>query len=217
MARQGGESQSRIAGEFRIREAEELQRLTMIPATLVEEIQRCVRTGSYDQSDLSEHFMEDLEDWGVSDEAALEAALQTAWTAFAAEQLTWPETTDCDRLDRAFAAMSGLGVLALQDAGYTQSDGYGDCCEALGEHPHPDRVLGYCFYHGQDTERAVDGGGLYLAFGPMDPKNEKAKGPVVGAIVRDALQQAGFDVTWNGSFDQRIHVPKVVWQRRTTR
>jgi hypothetical protein len=35
------------------------------------------------------------------------------WAALEAEQLTWPEETDCDRLDRAFAALQRSGVAVV--------------------------------------------------------------------------------------------------------
>ena len=47
------------------------------------------------------------------------------------------------------------------------SDGLSDISEYLAENGR-DGILGYCFYHGQDLERAIAGGGLMLAFGDLE-------------------------------------------------
>jgi hypothetical protein len=48
----------------------------------------------------------------------------------------------------------------------------------------------------------------------MDPKKESTEGPRIGALVAEELKQVGFNVRWNGTFDQRIFVPEVEWKRR---
>lgn len=120
----------------------------------------------------------------------------------------WPDVTDCDRLDAVFSALSSKGIVTLQNAGYTQSDGHSDVAEAYHDHPHKDRLIGYCFYHGQDLERAVVGEGLYLAFGPMDASREASEGPSIGALIAEELRRGGLEVVWDGTFDQRIFVPR---------
>jgi len=102
----------------------------------------------------------------------------------------------------------------LQNAGYTQSDGFDDFREAYCNLSDGADIIGYCFYHGQDLERAVAGGGLYLAFGPVNASDEQTKGPEVGRIIVEELRRAGFDVAWDGTFDQRIFVPRFDWKQR---
>ena len=59
---------------------------------------------------------------------------------------TWPAVTDCDRLDQAFAALNARGIIALQNAGYTQSDGYGDISQSYDERTSTDMlVAGYTY------------------------------------------------------------------------
>src|SRR5262245_62163301 len=125
-----------------------------------------------------------------------------------------PTETGPDRLDSVFASLNGRWIIALQNAGYTQSDGYDDVRQSYHERSDRDRVIGYCFYHGQDLERAVHGEGLYLAFGPMDAKKEKTEGPRIGAMIVEELTRAGFAVRWDGTFDQRISIPAIDWKRR---
>ncbi len=112
-----------------------------------------------------------------------------------------------------FANLNNCGVVALQNAGYTQSDGISDCAEVYQAAPDQDAILGYCFYQGQDLERAVHGRGLHLAFGPIDPADNDTKGLEVGRIVCEELQKAGFTTEWDGTIKTRIFVPMITWQR----
>lgn len=54
------------------------------------------------------------------------------------------------------------GVSAPEHRGCTQSDGYEDVRAAWEDATRKSGIIGHCFDHGQDLERAVEGGGLYL-------------------------------------------------------
>ena len=181
---------------------------------VVSEIDLFVRGGFEDRDRIIEIVTEEMYEPGELNAEEVEAAVDAATAAHERQKASWPPVTDCDKLDSVFASLSSKGVIALQYAGYTQSDGYEDIAEAYHVHPNRDSIIGYCFYHGQDLARAVDGGGLYLAFGPMDPKKESTEGPRIGALVAEELKQVGFNVRWNGTFDQRIFVPEVEWKRK---
>jgi hypothetical protein len=181
---------------------------------VLEEISVVVRTGVHDNGRLMAIFREEMYAPGEFDESSVAAAIEAARKEWEQEKEQWPEVTDCDRLDEAFEAINTRGIIAIQNAGYTQSDGYHDFREAYARHPKKSEVLGYCFYHGQDLERAVRGGGLYLAFGPTDPTDEQARGLLVGNVVRDELTRVGLAIEWDGTFATRMHLPDYVWQRR---
>jgi hypothetical protein len=76
----------------------------------------------------------------------LRAAVESELAVKATAEKTWPRVTDCDRLDAVFAELDRGGTIALQNAGYTMSDGYSDVGERLAECDR-DQVKGYCFYH----------------------------------------------------------------------
>ncbi len=185
-----------------------------LPQDVLSEIDVFVRGGFEDREGILEILLEERYEPGELDADAVEAAVEQAIAVHEAQKKHWPATTDCDRLDAVFSALSSKGIVALQNAGYTQSDGYSDVVEAYHRHPHKDRLIGYCFYHGQDLERAVAGDGLYLAFGPMDPSQEATEGPRIGALIAEALRRGGLEVAWDGTFDQRIFVPAIDWKRR---
>jgi len=180
----------------------------------VEQITRRVRAGFDRRDRIVEILCHEVYPTGTLSEDDVSDAIDVAIRDLIAEATTWPAVTDCDRLDSAFAAINRRDVIALQNAGYTQSDGYGDFRAALAEYPDALRIVGYCFYQGQDLERAVRGDGLYLAFGPRDAKLEATVGIDVGRIIVDEVQRVGLAVEWNGTFKQRILLPRLTWQRR---
>jgi hypothetical protein len=179
-----------------------------------EEMTTLVRAGFYNKKRLMEILCEEMYAPGELNPTDVSAAIDEELAKYEAEKKTWPAVTDCDRLDAAFAAMNRRGIIALQNAGYTQTDGYEDFRHALENHPRRSTVIGYCFYHGQDLERAIHGEGLFFAFGPVDPSDEEVKGPTIGKVVREELEHAGLKVEWDGTFATRLSVPCLVWQRR---
>ena len=187
--------------------------MPLSPETL-REIDGLVRGGFDDRARIIELLCKEMYAPGELDEAEVVAAVDAAFASLARDKASWPAVTDCDRLDQAFAALNARGIIALQNAGYTQSDGYGDISQSYDERTDRDNVIGYCFYHGQDLERAVHGEGLYLAFGPIDAKNETTEGPRIGAMFVEQLECAGFTVQWDGTFARRIYIPALDWKRR---
>ncbi|HEY4371813.1 MAG TPA: hypothetical protein VGN52_07800 [Burkholderiales bacterium] len=163
------------------------------------------------QEMLDDLLEEEAEEGMQADEDTLRDYISEEFERKADAEADWPEVTDCDRLDAVFAAMEDEGICALQNAGNTLSDGLSDVAQALHERG-PEHYYGYCFYHGQDLERAIDGNGLTLAFGDLD--DNPVKMVRVGEAVVAALQAAGFETVWDGTADKRIDIPKIDWKRR---
>jgi hypothetical protein len=143
------------------------------------------------------------------------AATSLADAAIAAhlvDQAGWPETTDCDRLDAAFATLGTAGIVARQ---------HFSCCGTCGAteiHDEMDQVAkdgtdvrGYTFFHVQDTEHAVEGESLFLSYGSADQDKDAAV--AVGNEIVAALREHGLEPDWNGRHANRIGLP-LVWQRR---
>jgi hypothetical protein len=186
------------------------------PDTL-RKIEGFVRAGFEERDRIIEIICQESYAPGEIDEAEVTVAADAAFASLARDRTTWPATTDCDRLDGVFAALNTRGIIALHNAGLTQSDGYHEVVEIYAERSDRNTIIGYCFYHGQDLEGAVQGQDLYLAFGPMDAQKEQTEGPRIGAMIADELTRAGFAVTWNGTFAERIFVPSIDWKRRRSR
>jgi hypothetical protein len=177
-------------------------------------IRTTVRGGFDDRERIIEIFCDELYQPGELNPVDVGAAVDIAMAVHEAEKTTWPEITDCDRLDKVFHQLSREHIIALQDAGYTQTAGCAYFQDVLDQHPDPASVAGYCFFHRQDLEGAIRGNGLHLAFGPATPEQEDAAGVTIGRIIAWKLNQAGFQVVWDGTFERRIYLPNFNWQRR---
>lgn len=121
---------------------------------------------------------------------------------------SWPAQTDNDRLTRAFEELTENGIIALENAGYTISDGWDDFRELADEN-----TRGGCFYHGQDLERALEGLPLSIAFGATSGGDDSDV--AVAREVVQVLEKHGFKPVWDGNPKERISLP-LKWQRRNT-
>ncbi|MCR9231503.1 MAG: hypothetical protein NXI29_10875 [bacterium] len=173
-----------------------------------------VRSGFYDYSDLFRTLCLEVFPDEEMDIKLVKQACDQRIQSWQREQKNWPAVTDCDRLDKAFEKLEEQGIISIQFAGNTQSDGYEIFEDTLHIHDHPASVIGYCFFHKQDLERVMDGKDLILSFGPVNPEDEKSRGPEIGKIIQQELEQAGLKVKWDGTFNERIRVTDMVWQKR---
>ena len=163
-----------------------------------ETVRSWVWSGFYDMDDIAEMLHDIVEEDG--DEERGLACAETEFLRKRAAEASWESQTDCDRLDAAFEALFERGVLALQNAGDTMSDGLDDVSEELGRQD-VGAFWGYCFYHGQDVERAIASGELWIAFGDSSP-DDLRKGEA-GAAVLAALRASGLEAQWDGDPEQR--------------
>lgn len=184
---------------------------------ILKSLQQWVWSGFYSIREVNRMVDDILEK--EADAVKLDAAVTLEFEKKAEAEMSWPIETDCDRLNQVFARLNELGVIALQNAGYTMSDGFTELAEAEYEreqssHP-PGHWQGFCFYHGQDLERAVNGEGLRLAFGSMT--GDEAKNIQIGNLIKSIVQEHGFSVEWNGLSTARLNLFPLNWQRRLAR
>jgi hypothetical protein len=173
-----------------------------------------VAAGFSDPDDIPEHAVEMLSD--EQDEDALwPHALRLTREAVEAhrrEQATWPAVTDCDRLNAAFVELERAGIVARQNFTCCQTCGH---CE-IGDEIATARkagveVRGYTFYHMQDTESAVEGDGLYLAYGAVEAGDDAVV--AVGREIVKVLRRHKLKTKWNGRSNERVFV-FLDWKRR---
>ncbi len=128
------------------------------------------------------------------------------------EAASWPKVTDCDRLDAAFAALQASGIVARQNFTCCTSCGAAEIgAEIEAEKKKGLAVRGYTFFHMQDTEAAVAGRGVCLAYGAVE-EGEQATLGIAREIVR-ALETQALEPTWDGTSYQKVCV-ELDWKRR---
>lgn len=177
-------------------------------------VRRDVASGFYDRAQILQNaedaFEGELDVDVLRKEAAV--AVDHALAEYLADQSSWPAMTDCDRLDAAFADLEAEGIVARQNftcCGTCGAAEIWDEAKVLMEMGQP--VAGYAFYHMQDTERAVEGDGVYLNYGAADGSDEAAV--AVGHRIVRQLENHGLTTEWNGSVTQRIAL-SLDWKRR---
>jgi len=127
-------------------------------------------------------------------------------------QRQWPDVTDCDRLDRAFAALDRGGIVARQNFVCCQNCGHAEIGdEVYAAEKSGTNVIGYTFFHSQCTDGAVETGDLYLYYGSL--QRDEPASVRIGRAIADALERQGLVVEWNGRLDAAILV-KLNWRRR---
>lgn len=178
------------------------------------QIERDVAGGFYDEDEILRSAAAGFEE--ILDAKLLrrqaQQYLRDALAHHSAEQRTWPEHTDCDRLDAAFEALEAEGVIARQNF---------SCCGTCGSSEIWDEVSaaeeagasprGYAFYHMQDTEAATEGGGLYLNYGACG-EGEAAALEIAREIVA-RIEEHGLKTHWDGTWETRIGID-IDWKRR---
>jgi hypothetical protein len=140
--------------------------------------------------------------------AAAMAVTEQAISAHVRDQAEWPDTTDCDRLDAAFAELDQLGILARQHYSCCGTCGSNDIRIEMGQ---VRAARGFTFFHIQDTEHAVGGEFLYLSYGSATA--DRSDAVAIGREVVDTLSRHGLRPSWDGRHVNRIGLP-LTWQRR---
>jgi hypothetical protein len=129
-----------------------------------------------------------------------------------AEQAGWGPTTDCDRLDEAFAALNREGIVARQDFSCCNNCGFTEIWDEVEEAEKQRPVDGYVFYHLQCTEQAIKTGQLLMAYGCIEENPEAFKR--VGNKIVSELRKVGLNASWGGTAAHPIVVECIVWRRR---
>lgn len=124
------------------------------------------------------------------------------------EEATWSEETLNDRLEEAFAELWDSGIVALENAGYSDEEGWEDCREHADTADEPTR--GVVFFHGRDVERAVAGEGLSLTFGVLGDGDPVA----IGREVCTVLAKYDIPTVWSEHAHVRIGIPPFEWCKR---
>lgn len=149
-----------------------------------------------------------------SDLEWLDRQIDLELTKKRAAEATWPARTDFDRLDDVFKVLRSTGILALHYAGNTQSDSRDDASEEwhrLGG--SKSELKGFIFYHGQDVERVIADGELYIGFSTFPEGTVSALELVQQTALE--LKKAGFTVTAPPDVDTRILITGIDWKKRS--
>ena len=178
------------------------------------EIRRLVWSGFYDAPAVREIVLEEIFEPGEIDPDWVEQRIDEEFARKLEVERAWPAVTDCDKLDRAFDELNETGIIALQNAGFTQDEGIEDVTAEY-----------------EDLRIKLKlGGAAYNGFTVMVVLNLQRR--VIGVVVdsvSDVIQleaeqlhpapEFGTHVDTRfisglGTIDQRIELPEIEWRRR---
>ena len=141
-----------------------------------------------------------------------ERLVDEALANHAREAAGWPDVTDCDRLDSAFEALEQVGIVARQNFTCCGTCGTAEIWDEIGvDDAVSGSKRGYTFFHQQDTERGVDGDGIYLNYGAC--AEDEAAAVAIGHEIVEHLETAGLRTDWDGDLGRRLGV-SLDWKRR---
>lgn len=171
------------------------------------EVTQLLRSGFYTLDEAQTTAQEIVEFTGPDLQANILS--QKAYDHVIQEQMKWTGITDCDRLVSAFDDLRTQGVVCCENFSCCGSCGSSEIWDVVDiAQQSGQNVIGYVFYHQQDTERAVEGDGLCFNYGAVSGPSEATAHALV-----TALRTAGLAPEWNGSSSTRVFVP-LNWRRR---
>ena len=174
-----------------------------------------IKSGFESLEDIISNALEMVEDEGWEKEISeewIKNTLTSAYEKHEQKSKAWKRPTDTDKLHAAFDHLCRNKIVALHNAGYTQSDAIFDGQDVwLDLEDEGVKPIGYCYYHGQDLERVIETGELNIGFHGEKEKNDK-EAILIGHQVVEALKNQGFSVSWDESAKKRILIEDFNWQ-----
>lgn len=171
------------------------------------EVTHLLRSGFYTLDEAKTAAQEIVEFTGSDFQSNILA--QKSYDQVMHEQSQWTGVNDCDRLIQAFDDLRAQGVVCCENFSCCGTCGSSEIWEVIDiAQQAGQNVVGYVFYHQQDTEHAVEGDGLYFNYGAVSGPSEATAHALV-----TSLRNAGLSPDWNGSSSTRVFVP-LQWQRR---
>lgn len=184
-----------------------------IKEEIFEQLKKDILFGFEDSSELFESIREMYYDMDSFDEVWLKEKISKMQKKHIAESESWDYPTDFNKLVKVFDQLIGEKIVSLHKAGYTRQDGENDCLEIIEELKIVGiQAKGYCYYHTQDLERAIqENGELYIGFGSFDQNSGLTI--KIGERIVELLIQNDFSVEWAGSIDTRINITSIDWKK----
>jgi len=180
----------------------------------LEQIELDVKFGFENEKQLFDSIRDMFDQEEDFDEDWLRQTISDKFQQHQSESVNWKHPTDFERLAAVFDELIREKIVCLHNAGYTKSDGEGDCLQTIERlSEFGIKSTGFCYYHSQDLGRAIDPEiqNLYLRFDSATRDDREAL-TVANKIV-DKMKKNGFEVAWTGTVHQSIEVKNFNWQK----
>ncbi|HYV93724.1 MAG TPA: hypothetical protein VE978_18255 [Chitinophagales bacterium] len=180
----------------------------------LEQIEKDIKIGFETEDELLESISEMFYNHDDFDEKWLKEIIADKYAEHKIESLSWSMPGDFQRLTDSFDELIKQKIVCIHNAGFTLQDGMDSCkytIETLSKSGI--KTVGYCFYHSQDIESAIDSNSrtLFLGFGSTSHNDAEAI-KVANKIIATLIENS-FEINWNGMVNQRIEIKNINWQK----
>ena len=130
------------------------------------------------------------------------------------EEKKWPKLTHNDLLDKFFKKLNKAGIIALQNVENFASglDEVTDIFQNQDKDKIKGNLRGFCFYQWQDTEVAINGGGLRFSYGDLN--NNKEQSAKIGCFIFEEIKKTSLKPDWSGDQEKKIYISNFKWRKR---
>ena len=178
----------------------------------LEYVQREILFGFDDVTTILENIQDMFYDVEDFDAKWLHAVISEQFGLHQKVSQEWKQPTDFDRLRTVFDQLNKEKIVSLHKVGFTRQDAEHDCREIIDELAALGiKAKGYCYYHIQDLERAMDENILFIGYDSIDYNDEIAIDIAKRILV--LLEENGFQTSWNGSVETRLKIEDINWQK----
>ncbi len=180
----------------------------------LEQLELDIKFGFENESELFDSIREMFYEVADFDENWLIQTISEKYSGHLSEGRTWTHPTDFERLAKAFDELIKEKIVCHHFAGFTKSDGEEDCMETIEQLDELGiKALGFCYYHSQDLEHAIDPTlkNLFLGFDSANENDMEAL--IVANKIVEKLKENGFEVNWPGTVNKRIEILNIDWKK----
>jgi hypothetical protein len=180
----------------------------------IDQLELDIKFGFENEEELFESIREMFYDQSDFDEGWLREKISDKYSKHQSESLNWTHPTDFERLAKTFDELIAERIVCLHNAGFTRSDGEGDCMETIERLDELGiTAIGFCYYHSQDLGRAVDQETRHLYLGFNSVVEDDNEAILIANRIIDKLRKNGFKVNWSGTVDQRMEIEDIDWKK----
>jgi uncharacterized protein DUF6891 len=176
------------------------------------EISILINSGFYSKDEILEIIEEQFIDENISI-TDIQNTISIKFDEKIDYQKNWEKETDFDRIKLCFDQLSRNNILAIHNAGYTINEGIHDSFEVFHHLKTKDlSPEGFCFYHFQSIENAIENDVLNITFGDFEDKEDKSL--EIGKTIANILIDNGFSTKWNKDINVPIEIKPFYWKKR---
>ncbi|WP_329806033.1 DUF6891 domain-containing protein [Flavobacterium facile] len=189
-----------------------------------ERIKTYTNMGFYSQKELTDIILSIVEDYELTDKTTkkwIREIIKKEYENRLAQSITWTHPTDPEKLKIAFDELcSECKIISLHNQGYENSDAIAEVSSLWAdfeEYEIEPKAVGYCYYHYQDLEIALNPESKTLLIGFDSLEEDENKRQIeqlkIGRQIAKKLVNNGLKIKWDETNNNKIEIINIDWLR----